>query len=433
MFICSVLRKNSILFSYAARSARSVLMCGCILQMSENRRRGGRRAQQEEAVPQDEAPQQQQLPPPPPMSIEQMFLMQTQAVQAIGQTLAAIQQQQQQPPPQPQMPQMPRDKRAEFMRGHPPTFAHSSDPMDAEDWLRTVERELHIAQCDDREKVLYGPRLLRGAAQSWWESYLATQANSDTITWEEFRGNFRQYHVPAGLMIVKKEEFLALNQGSSSVSEYRVQLSRYAPEDVNTDAKRQYRFLRGLVDPLQYQLMNHTFPMFQHLIDRAIMTERKRKEMEDRKISGPQPGSSNRPRFLGNPPQQFRQNQRPPQQQQFQRQYPQHQHQNRQNNQSGGGQFQRQNQQAPRLPAPASQQNNQAAPAQVGNRACFHYGEQGHWVMQCPKKAAQQQSGPNAPAKQNVPQPGAGNRSQPRYNHGRLNHLEAEAVQETPA
>jgi hypothetical protein len=104
---------------------------------------------------------------------------------AIGQTLAAIQQQQQQqqqPPPQPQMPQMPRDKRAEFMRGHPPTFAHSSDPMDAEDWLRTMERELHTAQCDDREKVLYGPRLLRGAAQSLWESYLATHANPDTIT-----------------------------------------------------------------------------------------------------------------------------------------------------------------------------------------------------------------------------------------------------------
>jgi hypothetical protein len=77
MFICSVLWKNSILFSYAARFPRLVLMCGCILQMSENKRRGGRHAQQEQAVPQDEAPQQQQLPPPPPMSIEQMFLMQT--------------------------------------------------------------------------------------------------------------------------------------------------------------------------------------------------------------------------------------------------------------------------------------------------------------------------------------------------------------------
>jgi hypothetical protein len=34
--------------------------------------------------------------------------------------------------------------------------------------------------------------------------------------------------------------------------------------------------------------------------------------------------------------------------------------------------------------------------------------------------------------KKNVPQPGSGNRVQTLYNHGRLNHLEAEAVQETP-
>jgi hypothetical protein len=84
MFICSVLWKNSILFSYAARFARSVLMCDCILQMPENRRRGGRRAQPERPAQQDEPPQQQLLPPPPPMSIEQMFMMKTQAVQAIG-------------------------------------------------------------------------------------------------------------------------------------------------------------------------------------------------------------------------------------------------------------------------------------------------------------------------------------------------------------
>jgi hypothetical protein len=66
-------------------------------------------------------------------------------------------------------------------------------------------------------------------------------------------------------MIVRKEEFLALKQVPLSVSEYWdkfLQLSRYAPEDVNTDAKRQYCFLRGLVDPLHYQLMNHTFPTF---------------------------------------------------------------------------------------------------------------------------------------------------------------------------
>jgi hypothetical protein len=44
-------------------------------------------------------------------------------------------------------------------------------------------------------------------------------------------------------MIVRKEEFLALNQGPLSVSVYRdkfLQLSRYAPKDVNIDAKWQY-------------------------------------------------------------------------------------------------------------------------------------------------------------------------------------------------
>jgi hypothetical protein len=224
--------------------------------------------------------------------------------------------------------------------------------MDAEDWLRTVERELHTAQCNDREKVLYGPRHLRGATQSWWESYLATHANPEAITWEEFRDNFRRYHVPEGLMIVRKE-FLTLKQGPLSVSEYRdnfLQLSRYAPEDVNTDAKRQYRFLIGLIDPLHYQLMNYTFPTFQHLIDRAIMTERKHWEMEDmkRKIGGPQVGSSSRPRYSGNPPQPFKQGH----QHQHQRQNQQQQY--RQNNQQGGNQYQRQSNQAARLPAPAT-------------------------------------------------------------------------------
>jgi hypothetical protein len=76
------------------------------------------------------------------------------------------------------------------------------------------------------------------------------------------------------------------------------------PEDVNIDAKRQHMLLRGFVDPLHCQLMNHTFPPFQHVIDRVIMTERKRREMEDRKrkIGEPQDGSISRPRFSGNSP-----------------------------------------------------------------------------------------------------------------------------------
>jgi hypothetical protein len=48
------------------------------------------------------------------------------------------------------------------MKGHPPVFTHSTDPLDADDWLRTVEKKLDIAQCNDMEKVLYASGQLQG-------------------------------------------------------------------------------------------------------------------------------------------------------------------------------------------------------------------------------------------------------------------------------
>jgi hypothetical protein len=66
-------------------------------------------------------------------------------------------------------------------------------------------------------------------------------------------------------MKLKKKEFLSLTQGGMFVSEYRdcfTQLSHYAPEKVDTDEKRQERFLEGLIEPLNYQLQSHNFHNF---------------------------------------------------------------------------------------------------------------------------------------------------------------------------
>ena len=45
------------------------------------------------------------------------------------------------------------DKCGEFMKGHPPTFSHTSEPLEANDWLRAVERQLDIAQCEAQHKT----------------------------------------------------------------------------------------------------------------------------------------------------------------------------------------------------------------------------------------------------------------------------------------
>jgi hypothetical protein len=78
----------------------------------------------------------------------------------------------------------PRDKRGEFLKGHPPVFTHATNPLEADDWLRAVEKQLNIAQCDDRQKVLFASGQLQGEAQDWWESYeYGRPANAPTVTW----------------------------------------------------------------------------------------------------------------------------------------------------------------------------------------------------------------------------------------------------------
>jgi hypothetical protein len=168
-----------------------------------------------------------------------------------------------QPPPPPTLP--PWDKHREFMSHKPPTFASSLDPLHADDWLKSVEKMLNISQCSEREKVLYASGRLTGPTADWWDSYVVVDDAADTITWAEFTTQFRNYHIPVGLMKIKNKEFLSLKQGNMSISEYRdkfIQLSRYALDEVADDERKQEHFIEGLNGPLHYALVAHTFPSF---------------------------------------------------------------------------------------------------------------------------------------------------------------------------
>ena len=141
------------------------------------------------------------------------------------------------------------------MSHHPPAFSHSIDPLNADDWLKVISKKLDITQCTDRENVLYASRRLEVATSGWWDAYTAAHADANNITWQEFQENFHAHHIPSGIMKLKKKEFLSLTKGNMSISEYRdrfTQLSRYAPEEVDTNEKRQECFMEGLIGPLNY-------------------------------------------------------------------------------------------------------------------------------------------------------------------------------------
>jgi hypothetical protein len=47
------------------------------------------------------------------------------------------------------------------------SFYHFMEPMDADDWLKTVEKKLQVVQCNKREKVLFAVHQLVGLAADW--------------------------------------------------------------------------------------------------------------------------------------------------------------------------------------------------------------------------------------------------------------------------
>jgi hypothetical protein len=58
------------------------------------------------------------------------------------------------------------------------------------------------------------------------------------------------------------------------------QLSRYAPNEVDTDEKKQDCFLNGLNDGLTYALEARDFVNFQGMVNKALMLENHRGVIE---------------------------------------------------------------------------------------------------------------------------------------------------------
>jgi hypothetical protein len=80
-------------------------------------------------------------------------------------------------------------------------------PMDADDWLKSVEKKLQVVQCNNREKVLLASHQLSSPAADWWDAYVEAHEEPESINWPEFRVAFHAHHVPQGVITLKKKEF----------------------------------------------------------------------------------------------------------------------------------------------------------------------------------------------------------------------------------
>nr|XP_051209488.1 uncharacterized protein LOC127326742 [Lolium perenne] len=266
----------------------------------------------------------------------------------------------------------------DFLQLNPRSFDSTPEPLDADDWVRDVNRMLNTAGVAPEDKVRFATHLLTGGSAAWRENFLEMRpANAPDVTWEEFREAFRSHHIPEGLMDRMKEKFLSLVQAYSI--EFS-KLAHYGGEEVSTDAKKQKRFRNGLKPALKYALTHVTVETFDKLVNTAIKEESGRLAFED---------SRKHTREVGAPSASA-----PPQKRRLWVPYPAP---PGQATQAGYAPRAANAGYAPRPPTPQLQQRNYQPPPRpayggprpMGPRAdptCYKYGQVGHISTFCPQK-----------------------------------------------
>jgi hypothetical protein len=137
----------------------------------------------------------------------------------------------------------------DFMDTRPLIFKEAAEPLDAKEWINTMEDKFRVLRMTEVLKTEYAAYQLQGPVGMWWKHHHTTFPSNAHITWRKFTDAFRGVYIPPGLTEMKLGEFLSLNQSTKMVTQYLRafnNLSRYASDMVNTDAKKIISFKRGL-------------------------------------------------------------------------------------------------------------------------------------------------------------------------------------------
>ena len=167
----------------------------------------------------------------------------------------------------------------DFKKYAPPAFSGTSDPMEAESWLKTIEKVFHALRCPAEDKVTFATFMLQGEAADWWEIKIGKMGPNDVpFTWEEFRKVFYEKYFPQSIRLQKFREFDRLIQSHMTVAQYAVkfeELSRYAPALKAEENVRARKFENGLRERIQQLVTVFELPTYKEVINKCLIIEKR--------------------------------------------------------------------------------------------------------------------------------------------------------------
>ena len=146
-----------------------------------------------------------------------------------------------------------------------------------------LEKFFTTLNLEDGEKVNLAAFQLFREASRWYIGL--SQRETQPVTWARFVNRFEEEYFPTMWKEKKYDEFMALWQGSMSVSEYRtkfLQLLRFAKGIFLEESMLKRKFENGMRDNIRVQMsMNQTHTVVE-CADLAMRFERHVNEIRER-------------------------------------------------------------------------------------------------------------------------------------------------------
>ena len=70
----------------------------------------------------------------------------------------------------------------DFTDTRPPVFTKADEPLEADDWVRTMEQKFDLIPCTEFQKPVFVAQQFRGAAGAWYANLMAMEPAGVSLT-----------------------------------------------------------------------------------------------------------------------------------------------------------------------------------------------------------------------------------------------------------
>ncbi|XP_012852337.1 PREDICTED: uncharacterized protein LOC105971946 [Erythranthe guttata] len=169
-----------------------------------------------------------------------------------------------------------------FRKMEPVDFYGGSDPMVAEEWVKSLDVIFDYMRIEDSEKVLCAIFLLKKEARTWWEG-TKLAVDMEKLTWEAFKTIFYDNYFTRDVRSLKVKEFLELKQNEMSVCDYVRKFEegcKYVPYIAKDNKEKMDHFMRGLNPVIRKDVRISSPNEFRQVVDNALMADFDEKEIQ---------------------------------------------------------------------------------------------------------------------------------------------------------